>query len=223
MWKLIALTSLVLLLALGSAADAKCRMCIESVSAQTSDGTGGFGKQITLKLTARSDEGGILPESATAVVMQVDGDRTKCRTVVLYRTSVADGGLGTFAGTFSAYGQTTHSGRLDIGGDVYDFTVPLSGQPGTVQLVAFVPGTVPAVPAQIPRAVVPQAAVAPAAQPAAAAASAATGVRDERAPGLSVPDQQGLVLGIGVVAFVLGSVLLERRRAHARARDPLEA
>lgn len=215
MWKLIALTSLLLALALGSAADAKCRLCIESISAQTTDGTGGFGKQITLRLTARSSEGGILPESATAVVMQVDGDRTKCRTVVLQRTGVA-GGLGTFAGSFNAYGQTTHSGRLDLGGEVYDFTVPLNGQPGTVQLVVFATGTAPTTQVQAPPAVaqVPAAPVR-AALPS-AAAQPATGVRSDRAPGLSGPDQQGILLGIGIVVFIAGTVLLERRRAHDR-------
>ena len=222
MWKLIALTSLVLLLALGSAADAKCRMCIESISAQAAEGSG-WGRSISLRLAVRAGEGVAIPEKASAVVMQVDGDRSKCLTVSLPRVEGTSNGLVTYAGTFQGYGQTTHSGRLDIGGDVYDFTVPLSGQPGTVQFVAFAPGTVPAVQVQIPRAVVPQAAVAPAAPPTAAVANAATGVRDERAPGLSIPDQQGLLLGIGVVAFVAGSVLLERRRAHARARDPLEA
>ena len=224
MWRLIALTSLLLAFALGTAADAKCRLCIESISAQTTDGTGGFGKQITLRLTARSSEGGILPESATAVVMQVDGDRTKCRTVVLQRTGVAGGGLGTFAGSFNAYGQTTHSGRLDLGGEVYDFTVPLDGRPGTVQLVAFAPGTAPTVQAPAPQAVaqVPAAPVTTA-RPA-AAAQPAGGVRNDPARGLSGPDQQGILIGIGIVVFVAGSVLLERRRAHDRgAEGALEA
>lgn len=221
MWRLVALTSLLLALALGTGAEAKCRMCIESISAQTSDGTGGFGKQITLRLTARSNEGAVLPESATAVVMQVDGDRTKCRTVVLQRTGVA-GGLGTFAGSFNAYGQTTHSGRLDLGGEVYDFTVPLNGQPGTVQLVAFAPGTTPAIQAQLPAAVAAQAPVAPAPVAAvtaalpAAAAQPAAGVRAGSAPGLSDPDQQALLLGVGIVVFIAGTVLLERRRARDR-------
>ena len=222
MWKLIALTSLLLAIALGTAADAKCRLCIESISAQTSDGTGGVGKQITIRLTARSSEGGTLPESATAVVMQVDGDRTKCRTVVLQRTGLA-GGLGTFAGSFNAYGQTTHSGRLDLGGEVYDFIVPLNGQPGTVQLVAFAPGTAPTTQVRAPQVIaqVPAAPVA-AARPA-AAAQPAGGVRSDRAPDLSGPDQQGILLGIGIVIFVAGTVLLERRRAHDRdTRGALE-
>lgn len=222
MWRLVALVSVVLALAPASPGDAKCRICVESISAQAAEGSG-WGRSISLRLAVSAGEGVAVPEKASAVVMQVDGDRSKCLTVSLPRVEGTSNGLVTYAGTFQGYGQTTHSGRLDIGGDIYDFTVPLSRQPGTVQFVAFSPGTVPAVQAQVPQAIVPQAALVPTAKPVAAAAKARIGVRDDRAPGLSVPDQQGLLLGIGVVAFVAGSVLLERHRAHARARNPLEA
>jgi len=224
MWKLIALTSLLLAFALGSAADAGCRLCVESITAQATGGNGsGWGKSFDLRVVARAADQANIPGTATAVVMQVDGDRSKCLTVSLTRSSV-ESGLATYSGTFTGHGQSTHSGRLDLGGEIYDFTVPLNGQPGQVRLIEGAAATQTI--AQRPIAVIP----APAIQaPAAATPAAVAAAQPVSAPqgassgGLSVPDQQGLLLGIGVVAFVLGSVLLERRRTHARARNPLEA
>lgn len=210
MWKVIALTSLLLALALGSAADAGCRLCVESITAQTSGGGSGWGKSITLRVIARATDQASIPMTATAVVMQVDGDRSKCLNVSLSRSGV-EGGLATYSGTFTGYGQSTHSGRLDLGGEIYDFTVPLNGEPGQVKLIdgAAASQTI----AQRPIAVVP----APAIQaPVAAVAQPASARESEPAAELSAPDQQAILLGIGVVVFVAGTVLLERRRAHDR-------
>ena len=216
MWRLIALTTLLLTAALGTVAEAKCRLCVESISAHTTDGTAGWGKQITLRLAARSTDGLAFPANATAVVMQVDGDRSKCITVALYKGDVS-GDLATYAGTFTAYGQTVHSGRLDVGGDVFDFTVPLNGAPGTVTLVGAAP---PPTAAPAPRTVVVPVTVPQVAQPAPAApASPAAPLFD-----LSAPDRQGMLLALGVIAFIGASVYVERRQARARrGGNPAEA
>ncbi len=205
MWRLIALTTLLLAFALGAAADAKCRLCIESVAAVGS-GNAGWGRTIDLRFAARAMDGGVFPDSATAVVMQVDGDRSKCITVALRRID-ASGGLATYAGTFNAYGQTTHSGRLDIGGDVFDFTVPLNGVPGTVTLIGVAP---PPTVAPLARTVV---------VPAAATQQAPQAAPVKQSPpwlDLSTPDRQGMLLAFGVIAFTAVSVYLERRRAILR-------
>ena len=207
MWRLIALATLLITAALGGAADAKCRTCVESLSAHTSDGTAGWGKQITLRLTARST-GGIAPAGATAVVMQVDGDRSKCITVALHQTGVA-GDVATYAGTFTAYGQTVHSGRLDVAGDVFDFTVPLNGAPGTVSLVGVAPQPTAA---PVPQTIVVPVAAPQAAQPAAAQPAVAAAPLFD----LSAPDRQGMLLALAVIVFIAASVYVERRQASAR-------
>lgn len=208
MWRLIALTTLLLTFALGAAADAKCRLCIESVSAVGS-GNAGWGRTIDLRFAARAMDGGVFPDSATAVVMQVDGDRSKCITVALRRIDTS-GDLATYGGTFTGYGQTTHSGRLDIGGDVFDFTVPLNGVPGTVTLIGVAPPPTVATLARtvvVPAAATQQAPQAPQAAPAKPAAAWLD---------LSTPDRQGMLLAFGVIAFTAVSVYFERRRALLR-------
>lgn len=216
MWKLIALTSLLLALALGSAADAGCRLCVESITAQTSSGGSGWGKSITLRVIGRATDQASIPTTATAVVMQVDGDRSKCLTVSLARTGL-EGGLVTYSGTFTGYGQSTQSGRLDLGGEIYDFTVPLNGEPGQVKLIEGAAATQTI--AQRPIAVVPAPATQATAAPIPAVAQPASVREREPAAGLSAPDQQGILIGIGVVAFVAGSVLLERRRSAVSRTD----
>lgn len=212
MWRLIALATLLFTAALGGAVEAKCRTCVESISAHTSDGTAGWGKQITLRLAARSSDGLGFPASATAVVMQVDGDRSKCITVALHQTGVA-GGVATYAGTFTAYGQTVHSGRLDVAGDVFDFTVPLNGAPGTVTLVGVAP-----VPTAAP---VPRTIVVPVTAPQAVAQPAPAQTATVAAPlfDLSAPDRQGKLLAFAVIFFIAASVFVERRQASAARRE----
>lgn len=226
MWRLITLASLLFILAAGSPAEAGCRLCVESITAQATGGSGaGWGKSFDLRVVARAADQASIPGTATAVVMQVDGDRSKCLTVSLVRSGI-EGGLVTYSGSFTGYGQATHSGRLALGDEVYDFTVPLNGEPGRFKLIEGAAATQTI--AQRPIAVVPapaiQATVAPTVAPIRAAAQPASAREREAAAGLSVPDQQGILIGIGVVAFVAGSVLLERRRSAAdRTEGVLEA
>ena len=60
-----------------------------------------------------------LPWSAQAVVMQTDGDRTKCLDVPLKLVSF-DGSRGVYAGLFFPFRAARYDGKLSIGDDVSD-------------------------------------------------------------------------------------------------------
>jgi hypothetical protein len=132
MWRVWLLASLFALLGLGTAAYAGCTSCLTSVIV---DRTASSGNSTTvgLSFTARADDDASLPLSVSAVVMQVDGQRTKCLSVTLPKTSGFAGGA-VYSGTFSAYGAYSHSGRVDLAGQIYEFTVPLDGKPGTIAI-----------------------------------------------------------------------------------------
>jgi hypothetical protein len=129
MWRVLLLASLFALLGLGTAAYAECTSCLTSVFVERGSTT------ITLSFMARADDDAALPASASAVVMQVDGNRTKCQNVTLSKTSGSHG-IAVYAGTFPAYGTYSHSGRVELAGQFYEFTVPLDGKPGTIALAA---------------------------------------------------------------------------------------
>lgn len=132
MWRVILAASMLLTLAFGSLADAKCAVCVESVGI-TTDGAG-----TDLRFTARSMDGSAFPETGTAVVMQFDGNRGKCLTVSLIRTSV-DGDQATYVGRFNFIyqGATVLAGRAEVGGSIYEFSAPLDGKPGTIGLSGY--------------------------------------------------------------------------------------
>ena len=113
------------LLALGTAAYAGCTSCFTSVIAQRTS------SNIDLSFTAETDEDVVLPENVVAVVMQVDGNRTKCLNTVLTKTSQSHG-VAVYRGSFGAYGTYTHSGRIELAGQIYEFTVPLDGTAGKI-------------------------------------------------------------------------------------------
>src|SRR2546426_12361044 len=129
MWRPIVLASLLSLLALGTAAYADCASCLTSVFASRS------GTSIGLSFTAHADDGSALPDAVTAVVMQVDGQRTKCITVGLRKTAESYGGA-LYSGTFTAYGQASHSGRVDLGGQIHGVPLPPRGTAGKERLAA---------------------------------------------------------------------------------------
>jgi hypothetical protein len=116
-------------LALGTAAYADCTSCFTSVFAQRTS------TNIDLSFTAETDGTAVLPNSVVAVVMQVDGNRTKCLTTTLSKTSQSHG-VAVYRGSFSAYGTYTHSGRIELAGQIYAFTVPLDGTPGRIDVAA---------------------------------------------------------------------------------------
>ncbi len=117
------------LLALGTAAYADCTSCFTSVFAQRTQTI------VDVSFTAQADDGVVLPDSIVAVVMQVDGNRTKCLSTTLPKTSQSHG-VAVYRGSFGAYGTYTHSGRIELGGQVYAFTVPLDGTPGQIDVAA---------------------------------------------------------------------------------------
>jgi hypothetical protein len=194
MWRVLLLASLFAVLGLGTAAYAECTTCLTSVLVQRAN------TNITLSFVARADDEAALPSTVTAVVMQVDGNRTKCQALTLSRASGSHG-IAIYAGTFSAYGVYTHSGRVDLGGQIYEFSVPLDGTPGKIDVAAD----------QTPlnrnglRVVVTAAPVTPA--PTAAPTSR----------GIELPNiDPALLIGAGVVVITFAGAYVDRRRALAR-------
>jgi hypothetical protein len=123
------LASLFAALALGTAAYADCTSCFTSVFAQRTS------TNIDLSFAARVDEDVVLPDSVVAVIMQIDGNRTKCLNTTISKTSQSHG-LAVYRGSFGAYGTYTHSGRIELAGQIYQFTVPLDGTPGKIEIAA---------------------------------------------------------------------------------------
>lgn len=192
MWRVLLLASLFAVLSLGTAAYAECTSCLTSVFAERGS------TNITLNFVARTDDDATLPSTVTAVVMQVDGNRTKCQNITLSKASGSHG-LAVYAGTFSVYGIYSHSGRVELAGQIYEFTVPLDGTPGEIVLAAD----------QTPlnrnglRVVVTAAPVTTAAP---------------ARPGLEVPSiDPAFLIGAGVVLVTLAGAYVDRRRALARS------
>ena len=208
MRRVIVLASLLLLLlvALGTAAYAGCQTCLERIVADRS-GTG-----VTLRIVARSaDESFVFPESGAAVVMQVDGNRTKCLNVGLLRKGTEGPGVAVYTGTFTAYGEKTHSGRVDIGGQIYEFTVPLDGTAGTLAIAADQTPLAPVGTQNRPVVTVTAAPATPA--PASAPAAADTAVAG---PLELVRQQPAFLIGAMVVLITILGAYFDRRRALAR-------
>lgn len=208
MRRVVVLASLLLLLlaVLGTAAYAGCQTCLERIVAERS-GTG-----VTLRIVARSaDESFIFPESGSAVVMQIDGNRTKCLNVGLLRKGTEGPGIAVYTGTFTAYGERTHSGRVDIGGQIYEFAVPLDGNAGTLAIAAD--QTPLAAPGTQNRPVVSVTAAPATPAPANAPAAGALAV-----PGLLqlLQEQPAFFLGAMVVLITIVGAYYDRRRALAR-------
>jgi hypothetical protein len=207
MWRTIVALSMLLTLALGTAADGKCRVCIESVRMDKTDSAS------TLLVDVRAMNGATLPDKADAVVMQVNGNRSKCLNVPVLRSST-NGDLASYRGTLpNFYGNTqidSYSGRIDINGDIFEFTVPTDGKPGTTQLVTAAAASELAGVAQAAATVAPT--TAPTAAPVAAPApvtSSSDGWQPLRQP-------MTWLAGIAIIATLAGA-LIDRRRALARA------
>ena len=114
---------------LGTATYADCTSCFTSVFAQRT------ASNIDLRFTVQADDNVVLPDSVLAVVMQVDGNRTKCLSTTLSKSSQSHG-VAVYRGSFGAYGTYTHSGRIELAGQIYQFTVPLDGTAGTIGIAA---------------------------------------------------------------------------------------
>src|SRR5438270_10949275 len=116
---LLVLSSLVLA---GSAAAADCGFCLDLVTLQTRDGQPwSAGKPVTLVVHVTGNAAVPLPSTAQAVVMQTDGDRTKCLGVPL-KLVQGDASGGLYAGLFFPFRPSRYDGKLVIGGDIQDIT-----------------------------------------------------------------------------------------------------
>lgn len=228
MWRVVLAVSLMLTLAFGSLADAKCLACLESVKIDTENGS------TLLRFTARTSDPAAFPETGTVVVMQFDGNRGKCLTVSLIRTGITTdpnagpgqpAAIATYVGRFNFIYQnaTVLAGRADLEGSIYDFTVPLNGTPGKITVSSY-QGTISG--AGAPTIITPQpvtitpdpatidprllATAAPQAQPAPAAAPLA-GLID------TVSTQPVAWLGLIVVLVAIVSAYFDRKRSLTRA------
>jgi hypothetical protein len=106
----------------GSAAAADCGLCLDSVALQTRDGQPWTaGKPVTLVVHIVSNSAVPLPSKALAVVMQTDGDRTKCLDVPL-KLVQGDATGGLYAGLFFPFRPARYDGKLAIGDDVHPIT-----------------------------------------------------------------------------------------------------
>jgi hypothetical protein len=68
------------------------------------------------------------PDRALAVVMQTDGERTKCLNVAMKLVST-DGGVATYAGVFHPFRAATYDARFGIGEDVHDIRFTVDAAP----------------------------------------------------------------------------------------------
>ena len=93
---------------------------LESVSLQTRDGQPwAAGQPVTL--VVRVTSAAELPATAQAVVMQTDGDRTKCLGVPL-KLVASDASGALYAGLFFPFRPARYDGKLSIGDDLHDIT-----------------------------------------------------------------------------------------------------
>src|SRR5205807_10587048 len=106
----------------GSAAAADCRFCLDSVGLQTRDGQAWTaGQPVTLVVRVAENAAMPLPSTAQVVVMQTDGDRTKCLGVPL-RLVQYDASGGLYAGLFFPFRPARYDGKIVVGTDVQDIT-----------------------------------------------------------------------------------------------------
>lgn len=205
MWRVLLLAFLFALLGLGTVAYAGCTSCLTSVFVNR-------GATIDLTFTATSDDPAALPNSVTAVVMQVDGQRTKCQNITLPKVQSTSGTV-MYAGTFSAYGVYSHSGRVDLGGQIYEFTVPLDGKAGTIAVAADqTPLAGRGFAVQVSAAPVTPHPVAVYLEDAAPAAAAET----QTGPQLPPIDRTFAIAG-GLILITIVGAFVDRRRAVARS------
>jgi hypothetical protein len=208
MRRAIGLASLLLLLlaVLGTAAYAGCQTCLEKIIAERS-GTG-----VTLTIVARSaDETFVFPDTGAAVVMQVDGNGTKCLNVHLLRKGTEGPGMAVYSGTFTAYGEKTHSGRVDVGGQIWEFTVPLDGKTGGT--LAYAADQSPLEQARFQSRPI----VSVTAAPAPSAPANAPAAADPAFAGLlELMREPAFLIGAMVVLITIVGAYVDRRRALAR-------
>lgn len=218
MLRLVCVLTVLFTLALGTIADAKCAACLESVRVETD------GASTTLRFTARSMNGAAFPDTGTLVVMQFDGNRGKCLTVSLIRTSI-EGDQANYVGKFNFIYQNAKvlSGRADLGGSIYDFSVPLDGKPGTIGLSSYQgalnSASAPTIITPQPVVITPDPATVDPKTAAAtgAAQRAAQGATDAKPSGIAwLAAEPAAWLGLIAIFTAAATAYLDRKRALAR-------
>ncbi len=122
---LLALPALALSFVLLAAPAAASSYAVDQVWVQTPDGSAWTeGSPVVLVVRATSPAGLAFPDSALSVVMQTDGERTKCLNVAMKRVS-SDGTSATYAGIFYPFRAAAYDGKFGIGDERSDirFTV----------------------------------------------------------------------------------------------------
>src|SRR5919201_1694302 len=124
MLRLVAACVMVLLSIVGAqvATAAECGFCLDLVVLQTRDGQAwAAGQPVTLVVHVAHNAASALPSGAQVVVMQTDGDRTKCLGVPLKLVrSDATGAL--YAGSFFRFHAARYDGVLVVNGEVQSIT-----------------------------------------------------------------------------------------------------
>ena len=218
MWRTV-LAVAILSLALGNSA-AACPSCgaktlVNGVSIDSTD------TAQTLIFLVQPAPGATLPEGGTAVLMTFNGNRSKCLNVPVLRGSVDSNGNAAYRGGIpSGYGGARGSlivftGRVDLAGDVYEFSASTDGKPGNATIVTDgstvnqvgAPTLAPtAAPVITPQAVVTTA-------PTLAPASATQASSEPWAP----LRQPMTLLAILAIAATIAGAFIDRRRALAKA------
>jgi hypothetical protein len=99
-------------------AAADCQFCLNAVAVQTRDGQPwSAGQPVTLVARVAQNTANALPRTAQVVVMQTDGDRTKCLGVPL-KLVQSDASGAIYAGLFFPFHQAHYDGVLVVAGEV---------------------------------------------------------------------------------------------------------
>jgi hypothetical protein len=108
---------------LSSSAEAKCPTCFDGLSLQTPDGQPwSTGKPVSLVVSARRGAPGTeFPTTGLAVVMQTDGERTKCLDVPL-KLVKSGGDSAVYAGVFYPFRAAAYDGKLQLGDSTFDIS-----------------------------------------------------------------------------------------------------
>jgi hypothetical protein len=112
-----------------SATAAGSTFSLYDVSVQTRDGAA-WQEGAPIVLVVRAASTMQFPDRALSVVMQTDGERTKCLDVAMKLVST-DANVATYGGVFYPFRAATYDGRFSIGEDVHEITFAVSSSGAT--------------------------------------------------------------------------------------------
>ena len=106
-------------------AAAECQFCLNAVAVQTRDGQPWRAGQPVTLVVRVAGPGSVLPAEAQVVVMQTDGDRTKCLGVPL-KLVQSDASGAIYAGLFYPFHPAHYDGVLVVNDDVQSIAFDVS-------------------------------------------------------------------------------------------------